>query len=114
MFGPIRFSGAAEAGAPRAAVTARCISRALMRPELAGTHYFDDRFHGKPSCERHGITLPLRMNVQASRTQIGAKALHQAVQRGLLGVEAQMVDGRAIRRPLGLLPDDSHKGFPKW
>ena len=38
---------------------------------------------------------------------------HQAVQRGLLGARALVVDRGAIRRPLGLPADGLHDGLPR-
>jgi len=58
------------------------------------------------------------------RGQLGARAglgvgdeagrvlLYQAVQRGLLGAVALVVDRGAIGRPLGLLRRGSHDGLP--
>ena len=40
--------------------------------------------------------------------------LHQAVQRGLLGAVALVVDRGAIRRPLGLLHRGLHARLPRW
>jgi hypothetical protein len=40
--------------------------------------------------------------------------LHQAVQRGLLGAMAFVVDRDAIRRPLGLPADGLHDALPRW
>ena len=44
--------------------------------------------------------------------EAGGVLLHQAVQRGLLGAVAFVVERRAIRRPLGLLRRGSHDGLP--
>ena len=40
--------------------------------------------------------------------------LHQAVQRGLLGAVALVVDRGAIQRPLGLLHRGLHAWPPRW
>jgi hypothetical protein len=40
--------------------------------------------------------------------------LHQAVQRGLLGAVALIVDRGAIVRPLRLPADGLHARLPKW
>jgi hypothetical protein len=46
--------------------------------------------------------------------EAGRVLLHQAVQRGLLGAMAFVVDRDAIRRPLGLPADGLHDGLPRW
>jgi hypothetical protein len=46
------------------------------------------------------------------RDEAGRVLLHQAVQRGLLGAAALVVQRRDIRRPLGLLRRGSHVGLP--
>lgn len=44
--------------------------------------------------------------------EAGRMLLHQAVQRGLLGAVAFVVDRGAIGSPLGLLHRGSHDGLP--
>jgi hypothetical protein len=44
--------------------------------------------------------------------EAGRVLLHQAVQRGLLGAVAFVVDRGAIGSPLGLLRRGSHDGLP--
>ncbi|MCU0921673.1 MAG: hypothetical protein MUF16_15290 [Burkholderiaceae bacterium] len=46
------------------------------------------------------------------RNEAGRVLLHQAVQRGLLGAMALVVDRGAIRRPLGLPANGLHDGLP--
>ncbi len=46
--------------------------------------------------------------------EAGRVLLHQAVQRGLLGAVALVVDRGAIRRPLGLPADGLHARLPRW
>ena len=48
------------------------------------------------------------------RDEAGRVLLHQAVQRGLLGAVALVVDRGAIRCSLGLPADGLHDGLPKW
>ena len=48
------------------------------------------------------------------RDEAGRVLLHQAVQRGLLGAVALVVDRGAIRRPLGLPADGLHVRLPRW
>jgi hypothetical protein len=44
--------------------------------------------------------------------ETGRVLLHQAVQRGLLGAVALVVERGAVRRPLGLLRRGLHDGLP--
>ena len=46
--------------------------------------------------------------------EAGRVLLHQAVQRGLLGAVALVLDRGAIGRPLGLPADGLHDRLPKW
>ncbi|HEY6356491.1 MAG TPA: hypothetical protein VIY30_18560 [Burkholderiaceae bacterium] len=47
------------------------------------------------------------------RDEAGRMLLHQAVQRGLFGAVAFVVERGAIRRPLGLPADGLHDGLPR-
>ncbi|HMO45435.1 MAG TPA: hypothetical protein PKB14_05395 [Rubrivivax sp.] len=47
------------------------------------------------------------------RDEAGRMLLHQAIQRGLLGAMAFVVERGAIGRPLGLPADGLHDGLPR-
>ena len=46
--------------------------------------------------------------------EAGCVLLHEAIQRGLLGAVALVVDRGAIGRPPGLPADGLHARLPKW
>ena len=46
--------------------------------------------------------------------EAGRMLLHQAVERGLLGAVALVVNRGASRRPLGLPADGLHARLPRW
>lgn len=74
---------------------------------------------GEDAALEEGVELVLDETRQLGASaglSVGDKAgrvlLHQAVQRGLLGAVAFVVDRGAIGSPLGLLRRGSHDGLP--
>ena len=64
------------------------------------------------SLMNRGRSAPVLASVWAMKS--GRVLLHQAVQRGLLGAVAFVVERGAIGRPLGLPADGLHARLPKW